>query len=115
MRLLAIVETRDSEVRRVILHADEKGAHLHLSRHAEDRGCFADEWYENAEQAQLAAREDYGIEASDWKDIGDPEPFCQIDWVVPVRVVGRADGTPQWGRFERKNDSGAWEEFKPEA
>jgi hypothetical protein len=37
--------------------------------------------------------------------------YCQQDWIEPVRVIGRNEGQPQWGRLEKLVD-GRWQEIE---
>ena len=45
-----------------------------------------------------------------WHEIPDPLPDCQHDCILPVRVKGRNQGAPQWGKFEILKN-GVWEEL----
>jgi hypothetical protein len=67
----------------------------------EDGTCVYDEFYSDDTTAKLACAESFGIGEQDWISVPDRNPDCQQDWISPVRVVGRADGDPQWGQFER--------------
>lgn len=101
MRRVALVSLSDAEVRRVVLHEGGSGVHLYLSRATEDRGCFADEWYETVADAETACSERFGIDATMWREVPDPAPGCQHDWIAPVRVMGRDEGKPRWGELEQ--------------
>ena len=107
MRRVALVPRRDLDVKRVILFAAGNGALLFLSRSTDDAGCFADEWFESVDAANLACAARFGIEASMWLDVPDPEPGCQEDWIAPVRVRGRELDQPEWGVLERY-ENGSW-------
>lgn len=100
------VDTADGfVVQKVMIYSDEnKNVYLFLYDSVQDTSCRADLWFESAEQAEAACRESYGIDEEDWITADNPLPFCQHDIVLPTRVVGRAEGTPQWGRFEELVD-----------
>lgn len=107
MRLVALVPRLEEDVKRVVLFEADDGVHLFLSRSVEDRGSFADEWYERVEDARAACRMRFGIAEEAWRTVPDPMPGCQHDWIAPVRVKGRDQGRPEWGVFERLVD-GHW-------
>ncbi|WP_139165462.1 hypothetical protein [Microvirga guangxiensis] len=107
MRLLAFARNPEDEVKRVILCETSDGVYLFLSRSMEDKGSFADEWYECTKDAQAACRSRFGIELEAWQEVPDPMPGCQHDWIKPVRVKGRDRGQPEWGVFEQLVD-GHW-------
>ena len=111
MRRVALVSNGEEGVRRVIQFATGDGVYLFLSRSDEDRGSFADEWYATVQDAAEECLKRFGIKESDWRTVPDPKPFCQHDWIAPVRVKGRADGRPEWGQLERFVD-GKWVDLK---
>ena len=53
------------------------------------------------------------IDDRGWIDIDEPLPDCQHDAFIPIRVKGRADGMPKWGKLETLKD-GKWVEYNPE-
>lgn len=53
------------------------------------------------------------IDDRGWIDIDEPLPDCQHDAFIPIRVKGRADGMPEWGKLETLKD-GKWVEYNPE-
>ena len=77
---------------------------------AEDSSCSWDCHYNDLEDAYEMGI-DYGIQKEDWIDIPDPQDNCQDDWINPVRIVGKKDGKPQWGKLEKLKD-GKWIELK---
>jgi hypothetical protein len=95
-----------------MLHDDGSSVFVFLYDSAKDGPCFADEWYAWLSEAETACESTYGIIATDWTEIDDPLPGCQHDWIAPVRVQGRADGTSIWEEFERLKD-GVWQKVKP--
>ncbi len=52
------------------------------------------------------------INEQGWIKIDEPLPYCQHDCILPIRVKGRKDGCPQWGKYEILSD-GQWIEYKP--
>ncbi len=68
----------------------------------------ADEWYPSLMDAHSAWDV---IPHSDWIEIGDPVPGCQEDAADPVRVKGRVEGKPEWGRYEILCN-GVWKDYK---
>jgi hypothetical protein len=75
-----------------------------------DGSSTGDSWVERtlAEEEASSADEIEG----DWIRIGAPLPYCQQDWVWPVRVAGRESGDPRFGELERLVD-GKWVPFDP--
>lgn len=63
-----------------------------------------DHWYPDLE----SALEDWDceIDSNGWHRIDDVLPQCQDDCIVPVRVKGRVENKPQWGKFEILKDGG---------
>ena len=114
MRKVASVQNNHSEVRRVILYECEGGVYLFPCATEEDGSGMGDEWYESVPVAEDVCREEYGILSHHWREVPDPLPGCQQDWIEPVRVKGRAEGKPEWGTLERLED-GVWKESKAES
>lgn len=110
MRRLAAVPS-DPEVARLILHSNDDGVYVFPCATVRDGSGLGDYWFQSVEDAEAACWELYGVGAESWTEIDDPLPGCQQDWVDPVRIVGRADGSPQWGRLERFED-GTWVEIE---
>ena len=52
------------------------------------------------------------IDENGWIDACDPLPGCQQDALIPLRVKGRAEGTPEWGSFETLQN-GTWVAYQP--
>ncbi len=107
MRKVARVKAPDSGVRWVIVHETEEGVYVFPCTSDDDGSATRDDWFPSPEEADDACAEAYGVEAADWRSVGDPSPGCQQDWVSPVRLAGRATGHPRWGEFERLVD-GSW-------
>ena len=47
------------------------------------------------------------IDERGWIELDDPLPHCQHDAFIPLRVIGRDTGKPEWGNFEIWKD-GRW-------
>jgi hypothetical protein len=101
MRLLANVRKPGTGVARCILYESADGVYVFPCASLEDGSATGDWWFSSAEEAFRVCDEEFGILAEDWRNIDDPLPDCQDDWIAPVRIVGRNEGAPQWGRFER--------------
>lgn len=110
MRKIARVGKHPS-VARLILCESVDGVYVFPCGSTVDGSALGDEWYASLQEAEDACNERYGVNPADWELIDDPLPGCQHDWVDPVRVVGRDEGSPQWGRFERL-EGGAWVELE---
>lgn len=114
MRKVAAVQNNHSEIRRVILYETDEGVYLFPCSTEEDGSAIGDEWFESVSLAEQVCRDDYGILDEHWVEISDPLPDCQHDWIEPVRVKGRAEGKPEWGKLERL-ENGVWKEFNPKS
>jgi hypothetical protein len=99
------------QIRQVILYQDTEGVYLFPCTSLEDGFANGDHWYESLESAEAACQSEYGILREDWQSIPDPLEHCQHDWIQPVRVLGRDQGTPKWGRLERLVE-GQWQEIQ---
>ncbi|NBV23732.1 MAG: hypothetical protein EBS05_17650 [Proteobacteria bacterium] len=76
----------------------------------EDGTGVGDHWFESMVQAEAFCELRYGITAADWSEVPDPDPGCLHDWLAPVRTKLGADGAPQWGKLERR-ENGRWIEI----
>ena len=96
----------------MIYNDGEFGSYLFGYKNTEDSSSVFDELYDSEDDAMESSLTKYGVKNSDWTEISDPEPYCQHDWINPVRVKGREIGKPEFGRFERLIN-GEWTEFEP--
>jgi biofilm protein TabA len=78
----------------------------------EDGSAIGDYWFASLAEAESFCLNRYGICHEDWKLVEDPLPGCQHDWIAPVRVKGRLEGRPQWGKLERL-ENGSWIVIQP--
>jgi len=95
-----------------MIYNDTHGTYLFGFKKTTDCGAEWDQCYESEMDAMDAGLEGYGVESSEWTEIPNPEPNCQHDWINPVRLKGRSDGKPEYGKLEKYVD-GVWVEFTP--
>lgn len=50
------------------------------------------------------------IDKQGWIQIDESLPYCQHDCILPIRVKGRKNGTPQWWQYEILSN-GHWIEY----
>ncbi len=114
MRLLGTLKTpcpanqRDL-IYKVMLHETRReGVYAYLYLSPDALFCSYDYHYPDLEDAL----ENWAGEVEHWTQIDDPLPHCQHDCPLPVRVKGRAEGAPQWGKYEIL-ENGEWKDFIP--
>jgi len=107
MRLTAKIKQPNSEVKRLMIFDSEDGVYLFVYNTHEDSSALCDYWFEKIDDAFESCSEDYGITKQDWNEIPNPLEHCQHDWIEPVRIKGRDNGNPQWGKLE-KFINGKW-------
>lgn len=111
MRKIANVRVANANtVRLMICDKGASGVFIFGYNLKEDSPCTWDCCFEDLENAYEMGR-DYGIEKHDWQQIEDTPKYCQDDWISPVRVEGRPNGNPQWGKLE-KLVNGQWVRFE---
>lgn len=111
MRWIADIPNPQNDFKRLMLYDSADGVYLFAYQSMYDCDSDGDEWYENVAQAKTTAEEKYNVTQANWEQIGDPLPYCQHDWIAPVRVKGRHEGKPEWGQMEMFVD-GAWKPLK---
>jgi hypothetical protein len=99
------------DIRQVIIDQSADGFYVFPCASLDDGFAIGDQWYESLEDAELACLAEYGIVHTDWQVIPDALEYYQQDWIEPVRVIGRNQGQPQWGRLEKRVD-GRWQEIE---
>jgi len=99
-RIVTLREPKD-EIVRLMIHTEDSGTYLFGYKKNEDCGAEWDEWYETENDAMESCLTEYGVKVSDWSEIPNQEPNCQQDWISPVRVKGRENGQPEFGKLER--------------
>ena len=72
-----------------------------------DSACKSDLWFETIEDLYEHCSTNFGIQETDWMDIPEAYLGCQDDWIEPVRIKGRDQGKPVYGKFERL-ENGSW-------
>lgn len=107
-RLKTPLANRDAFLYRVMLHETRHGVLAYFYTSPDALFCSYDSWYPDLD----AALEDWDGEVEGWEPLDAPLPGCQHDCPLPVRVKGRAEGRPQWGKYEILED-GKWRDFAP--
>ena len=106
MRLISTING-SSIYKRAMIYSSSDGVFLFLYDKNEDSSANEDYWFEEIDDAMSKCKNEYNIALNAWEEIDDPCEFCQHDWINPVRVLGKIDGKPQWGSFEKLID-GEW-------
>lgn len=65
-------------------------------------------WYPDLESALENWESE--IDSEGWHVMGETLPNCQDDCIEPIRVKGRAENNPQWGKYEILKD-GVWIDY----
>ena len=95
-------------IRKILLYEKEAGeTYVFLYANGSSQICCADEWYPSLQDA-LSVWD--AVPHSNWIMIDDPIPGCQDDAMDPIRIKGRAEGKPEWGKYEILV-SGVWREY----
>ena len=110
-KIVNLTKPKDEIIRLMVYNDDDFGAYLFGYKKMDDCSSEFDELYESENEAMEACETEYGIKKTDWKEIPNPEPNCQHDWINPVRIKGREKGKPEFGKFEKLINSN-WVEFK---
>ena len=84
--------------KRIMVYSSTEGTSVFLYDSDESVFCSADEFYETEQEAM--AEWEGKIDTNGWHFIDDPLPDCQHDSFLPIRVKGRNEGAPQWGKYE---------------
>lgn len=108
-KIVNLTEPKNGIVR-LMIYNNENETYLFGYKKFEDCGSEFDEWFESENDALESCKTEYAIEITDWKEIANPELNCQHDWINPVRVKGRENGKPEFGKFE-KLVNGEWIEI----
>ena len=112
MRAIAKVNN-DDKIKRVMFYQSKDGVYLFLYDDDKDCSSFADYFYNSIDIVKEICLKNYEVKNNDWKIIDDPLDDCQHDWISPVRIKGRVEGSPQWRQFE-KLVHGKWIEIPNE-
>ena len=98
-----------STIHKVMLYQKHNGeTYVFLFDDHRSQICCADEWYPTLQDALSVW--DF-IPHSEWSIVDDPIPGCQDDAIDPIRIKGRAEGKPEYGKYEILI-SGEWREYK---
>ncbi len=109
MRKVAQV-VRSSEIVKVMLYETMHGVYLYEYDMMEDGPAIADYLTFDINEAMEIAFVEFGIEYSDWYDIGDPIDNCLPDWIAPVRPYKYGTNHVDWNRLEILEE-GKWREI----
>lgn len=113
MRKIAFVSAENEEgIRKVMISGSGDGAFLFGYNTILDCNSIWNEWYENQEDADEHCESEYGVTPDDWISIPDPQDFCNLDYIMPVRIKGRDVGRPEFDNWETLIN-GKWEDFHP--
>lgn len=93
----------------MVYETGKEGVYVFLYNSKHTQFCFADEWYQNSEDA-LKKWESL-ISGTGWNVISDPGQGCQDDCILPIRVKGRNIGKPEWGKYELF-DGNSWVAYR---
>ena len=100
MRKTTDLKNQNGEIKRLMIHNDENGTYLFGYKKVEDSQADWDEFYESEIEALESCETKFGVKSTEWKEIPNPEVNCQHDWIKPVRIKGRENGNPEFGKFE---------------
>ncbi len=99
----------NTEIHKIMLYQAEEGCYLFMYSSPEADECVSERLYPSCDE--LYDEWNDLIDEGGSTGIDDPLPFCQHDAFIPLRVKGRADGKPEWGKYETLRD-GKWVEYK---
>lgn len=94
---------------KIMLHTQKEGVYLY-------EYCSLDAIFCSYDQLYFDVNDIYGdwnseIDERGWIDIDDPLSNCQHDAFLPIRIKGREQGNPEWGKYEIL-ENGEWIEYK---
>lgn len=102
----------NEQICKIMLYETEEGICLFGYGSEDAVQCSSDLLYDSLDD--LYEEWNDRIDETGWIEIEDPLPGCQHDAFIPLRVKGRDEGKPEWGKFETLED-GKWIDYKPEA
>ena len=109
-RLKHPLEYGDQHIYKVMVYETQaNGTFVFLYNSIESQICVEDEWYETVTDAMDVWAELTAGES--WTVVDDPLPGCQADCVLPIRIKGRNNGKPEWGKYEILVGE-TWSEYK---
>lgn len=83
---------------KIMIHTQKDGVYLYEYCSLDANQCSYDIYYDDIED--IYEEWDCRIDERAWIDIEDPLPYCQDDAFLPIRVKGRNEGKPEWGKYE---------------
>jgi hypothetical protein len=110
VRSIARLDPKSEQGRWLLLDEADGGVYAFPLASDLDGSLTGDSWH----SGRLADWEAYHADEiqGEWIAIGAPLPYCQQDWIWPVRVAGREAGTPRFGELERLVNR-KWMPFDP--
>ena len=113
MRKIAFISEQNKEnIKKVMIYENNSGVYLFGYDTILDCNALFDEWYEYLNDAEESCEREYNIKSEDWISISDPQDFCNIDYIMPVRIKGRDIGKPEFDCWEILLN-GKWQSFQP--
>ena len=113
MRKIAFVTSQNKEnIKKIMIHESNNGVYLFGYNTVLDCNGIFDYWYENLEVAERCCIEEYNIKSEDWISVPDQQDFCNLDYIMPVRIKGRDIGKPEFDCWEILQN-GKWQSFQP--
>ena len=112
MRKIAFTANNNECIKKIMIYESNNGTYLFGYDTIFDCNCLWDNWYENVDQAEKCCYDDYNIKPNDWIYISEPHDFCNLDYIMPVRIKGRDKRQPEFDQWEiLVNDN--WIAFSP--
>jgi hypothetical protein len=99
VRSIARLDPKTEQDRWLLLDEADGGVYVFAFASDLDGSSTGDSWI----SGRLADAEAHYADTirGEWIAIGAPLPYCQQDWIWPVRVAGRESDQPRFGAFER--------------
>ncbi|PBQ33233.1 hypothetical protein CNR22_16115 [Sphingobacteriaceae bacterium] len=99
MRKVAFIDTFD-KIKKLITYVSSDTVYLFGFDCVNDTSSISDYTFDTIEEAENHCAETYNIHEDDWIIISEPCTGCQDDFIMPTKVKGRENGTPQWGQYQ---------------
>ncbi|MDR0560430.1 MAG: hypothetical protein LBG92_09675 [Prevotellaceae bacterium] len=112
-RKIAFVNTdNENGIKKVMICKTQKGFYLFEFDTKLDCNNISELFYENLEDAEFHCIKKYDIKNEDWLSISNQEDFCNLDYIMPVKIKGRENRKPEFDNWEIFQN-GKWQEFTP--
>ncbi|RED75713.1 hypothetical protein [Cohnella phaseoli] len=86
MRMYALLTEPIGKIRKVMIYESKNGVYVFLFDSHEDKGCYADHWFVEIEDAMDYCMEELNINESQWVCINDPQDGDQHDIIGTIRI-----------------------------